>query len=122
MSAASTAKRIAALNDALRSRTGMGWLPKSEVPGTYLATPGIAALTVDQKIEILRNVCRFDAFDESNDPYSEHDFGAFDVAGVGKVFFKIDYYGSAACDAGSEDPSDPAKSFRVLTIMLAEEY
>ena len=53
-------------------------------------------------------------------PYGEHDFGSFKL--VGRTFFwKIDYY-DKRCKFGSEDQSDPEKTTRVLTIMLAEEY
>jgi hypothetical protein len=55
-----------------------------------------------------------------NDPHGEHDFGSFEVAGR-KFFFKIDYF-DAAMEFGSEDPADSAKTTRVPTIMLAEEY
>ena len=55
-----------------------------------------------------------------NDPHKEHDFGSFEIAGR-KFFFKLDYY-DLAMEFGSEDPADPAKTMRVLTIMLAEEY
>jgi hypothetical protein len=50
----------------------------------------------------------------------EHDFGSFEV-GHRKLFWKIDYYDPTLA-FGSDDPSDPAKTARVLTIMLAEEY
>lgn len=55
-----------------------------------------------------------------NDPHKEHDFGSFEIAGR-KFFFKLDYYDSAM-EFGSEDPADPSKTTRVLTIMLASEY
>jgi Protein of unknown function (DUF3768) len=107
----STFNRIAALNDAFR-KTGIG--------GKWLITRGIATLPSWQQLAILQNVCAFNAFDESNDPYGEHDFGAFEHRGW-KIFWKIDYYDSGMAFA-SPDPSDPAQTVRVLTVMLAEEY
>lgn len=69
----------------------------------------------------------FNEFDADNDPYNEHDFGAFDVGGVDeKLFWKIDYYalinGMPNFNFGSEDPSKADQTARVLTIMLASEY
>jgi hypothetical protein len=49
----------------------------------------------------------------------EHDFGSIEVAGE-TIFWKIDYHGSDMA-SGSEDPADPERTTRVLTIMLAEE-
>jgi hypothetical protein len=53
------------------------------------------------------------------------DFGSLDYEGQ-RIFWKIDYYDRASfgtgCDMGSDDPADPAKTLRVLTIMLASEY
>jgi hypothetical protein len=62
----------------------------------------------------------FDRFDRDNDPHGEHDFGNFDIADQ-RFFFKVDYY-NLEMDGGSEDPADPAKTTRVLTVMKAEEY
>ena len=62
----------------------------------------------------------FDAFDDANDPYGEHDFGSCEHRGR-KVFWKIDYY-DKTLESGSENPADPAITTRVLTIMLADEY
>ena len=56
----------------------------------------------------------------SNDPHGEHDFGSFELAGE-TYFFKVDYY-SPDLQGGSEDPADPEKTTRVLTIMRADEY
>jgi hypothetical protein len=62
----------------------------------------------------------FNVFIEDNDPNGEHDFGSFEIDGR-KLFFKIDYY-DKDMRYGSEDPSDPSQTARVLTLMLAEEY
>ena len=96
--------RIRELNDAFR---------KSLDPnlGKLVMTFGVSALPTDVRAMATRKVATFDAFSVDNDPHGEHDFGAFDLAGH-KFFFKLDYY----------DPADPAKTTRVLTLMLAEEY
>ena len=103
--------RIRELNDAFRTTmTG----------GRMLMTAGVDALPSDVKAMVIRRVATFPDFDADNDPHGEHDFGSFDLAGY-KVFWKIDYY-DPAMEFGSEDPADPTKTIRVLTIMLAEEY
>ena len=88
--------------------------------GKVLMTAGVDALPSDVKAMVVRRVATFSAFTADNDPYGEHDFGNFELAGR-KFFWKIDTY-DAAMEFGSEDPADPAKTTRVLTIMLAEEY
>ncbi len=62
----------------------------------------------------------FDAFTPDNDPHGERDFGSFEHEGE-RIFWKIDYY-DRSLQFGSEDPSDPRQTRRVLTIMLASEY
>lgn len=85
-----------------------------------MLTLGIRALPSDVQAIILRRVATFDAFTPDNDPHGEHDFGKIEEAGH-TVFFKIDYY-DPKLEFGSEEPWDPAKTARVMTIMLAEEY
>ena len=103
--------RIRELNDNLR---------KNLTGGRVMMTPGIAALGPTNVDRVVKAITVFDEFCNENDPYSEHDFGAVDVEGK-KVFFKIDYY-DKAFRAHSPDPSDPAVTERVITLMLAEEY
>ena len=83
-------------------------------------TRGISVLDPDQVVRILERVRRHDSFDVGNDPYGEHDFGAFDDDGR-RILWKVDYY-DRTLEGGSPDPSDPTVTVRVLTIMLAEEY
>ena len=106
-------ERIRDLNDAFR---------KTLDPhlGKLVMTSGIASLPSDTRVLAVRELENFDTFGFGNDPHGEHDFGAFDLAGH-KFFWKIDYYDRALVN-GSEDPSDPALTKRVLTLMLAEEY
>jgi len=104
-------ERIQRLNDRFR-RSGIG--------GDILITPGIQALGEAGMQAVAKQVMQFDQFSEDNDPHGEHDFGAFDHEGQ-RIFWKIDYY-SPDMMSGSEDPSDPDATRRVLTIMLASEY
>lgn len=105
-------KRIAALNDLCR--TAMG------VAGRVFQTPGICAMSPEDQSAIREKVELFSEFTPDNDPHGEHDFGSF-VHADETIFWKIDYY-DRTLTAGSEDPSDPAQTVRVLTMMLASEY
>jgi len=104
-------EKIRELNDCFR-RTMTG--------GRVMLTAGVDALPSDVKAMVIRRVATFSDFTSDNDPRGEHDFGNFDLAGR-KFFFKIDYY-DAAMEFGSEDPADPSKTTRVMTIMFASEY
>jgi Protein of unknown function (DUF3768) len=102
---------IAELNDAFR---------RSFTGGQVVVTPGIRALPWDMQAAITERVRSFEEFDADNDPFGEHGFGSFDHGGR-TILWKIDLY-----DRGykfySPDPTDPARTNRVLTILLAEEY
>ena len=93
----------------------------SFIGGEVYLTRGIADLPALAQADIIAQVRRFDSFTEDNDPYGEHDFGSLDHSLAGKVFWKIDYYDPDK-ERGSEDPLDPSKTCRVLTILLAEEW
>jgi hypothetical protein len=117
------AKRIAELNDLFRFNFFVPSMRPRPVPGQIVLTRGICALPQDTQIRIWFAVSEFKDFAEGDDPHCEHDFGSIPMDGVPvKIFWKIDYYADTSCALGSEDPSDPARSFRVLTIMLASEY
>ena len=103
--------RIRALNDELR---------KHLLGGGAVITTGIAELGAEAVKRLVKTIAVFENFCQANDPHQEHDFGNFTLAGQ-KFFFKIDAY-DANMEFGSEDPADPSKTTRVLTIMLAEEY
>ena len=83
-----------------------------------MLTSGVQEL--DKQFDILQKVRVFDQFTEDNDPYGEHDFGAFEFEGS-RIYWKFDYY-DRSMKWGSPDPSDPEQTTRVLTIFLAEEY
>jgi hypothetical protein len=102
---------IRTLNDELRQNLSTG---------TALITVGVAALGVEAVARIVKTIAVYDDFCYANDPYEEHDFGAFEIDG-NKLFFKIDYYDKSRC-CHSPDPADPSVTERVITIMLAEEY
>jgi uncharacterized protein DUF3768 len=107
-----TTRRIAELNDLCRKAPG--------VAGRLFQTSGIDALPPADQSAIREKVETFSAFTRDNDPHGERDFGAFEHNG-NRIFWKIDYY-DRTLTWGSEDPSDPSQTVRVLTIMLASEY
>src|SRR5580704_547140 len=103
--------RIRALNDELRQNLA---------GGVAVMTPGFAALGQEAVERIVKTIAVYDDFCHANDPYEEHDFGSFKADGQ-TIFFKIDYF-DKTFTYHSPDPSDPAVTERVITIMLAEEY
>jgi hypothetical protein len=111
MTTNTTTERIRVLNDELRhTLTG----------GMAVMTPGIAALGREAVERIIKTIAVFDDFCHANDPHQEHDFGSFEAEDH-TIFFKIDYFDNDLT-YHSPDPSDPAVTRRVITIMLAEEY
>ena len=57
--------KIRVLNDAFR-KTFRG--------GRAMMTAGVAALPAKTKQEVFQKIQAFDAFDDENDPWGEHDF------------------------------------------------
>ena len=90
------------------------------IAGRLVQTAGIMRPAPEDQSAIREKVETFDAFTPDNDPHGERDFGAFEHNGE-RIFWKIDYY-DRTLTKGSEDPSDPKQTVRVLTIMLASEY
>ena len=88
--------------------------------GVAVMTPGIAALGQEATARIIKTIAVFDDFCHANDPHEEHDFGSFEAEGH-TIFFKIDYL-DRSLNYQSPDPTDPAVTVRVITVMLADEY
>ncbi len=105
------AERLRALNDQLRT---------TFVGGAVMITQGVEAIPILRRKLILEKVRQFAAFTEDNDPYGEHDCAILEAEGE-KIMFKIDYY-DRDVNLHSPDPTDPAVTTRVLTIMLVCEY
>ena len=103
---------IRRLNDQFRCR-GIG-------RGSLMHTDGVHERGPAFVLAAVNAVRGFNDFGPNNDPYGEHDFGAFEIGGE-RLFFKLDYY-NLTLDAGSPDPADEAVTHRVLTIMFASEY
>jgi hypothetical protein len=117
------AKQIAELNDRFRADFYIPRFGPRAVPGRIVCTRRVAALAPETQIRIWAKVANCDTFTVGNDPHGEHDFGAFDIEGADDtIFWKIDYYADETCASGSEDPADTARTFRILTIMLASEW
>ena len=106
--------KIRELNDAFRKSL------QPDENNRAIVTQGIQDQGEKFMYPVFDRVRAFDDFSPDNDPHGEHDFGAFEYLGQ-KIFWKYDYYDNNL-EFGSEDPSDPKQTVRVLTIMLASEY
>ncbi|PNU03536.1 DUF3768 domain-containing protein [Novosphingobium guangzhouense] len=119
---------IRRLNDAARSMPGLTCIAN--------ATIGFQSLPDADRSAALALIASFSKFDDNNDPYGEHDFGAVYRQRDGEwtqeqpdddrviavtIFWKIDYYDSSLA-FGSNAPWDEQITKRVMTIMLANEY
>ncbi len=111
MARAQRRDRIRHLNDKFR-QTLSG--------GSVMITPGIVALGPIKMLAIVDMVKSFDAFDDGNDPFGEHDFGVVRLEAE-RLLWKIDYY-DLTLTAGSPDAADSTVTCRVLTIMKASEW
>jgi hypothetical protein len=111
ISALTKTQRIRELNDALRT---------TFVGGKVMLTAGVDALPPEEKATVLQKVRTFTDFNTDNDPHGEHDMVFVEVQGE-RYFAKCDYY-DLNLEYGSEDPSDPAKTTRVLTIGHMSDY
>ena len=105
------AEAIARLNDQLR---------KTATGGTIMVTKGVLAISGYNSLELAEALAAYDAFDAENDPHGERDFGDSPLWGE-EIFWKIDY-DDVDLKFGSDDPADPNKTKRVLTVMLMSEW
>ena len=110
-------QRIAELNDQLRNE------PMNRALGLVLVTAGILNSGQSFAEKVLAAIAAMTPkdFKKGNDPYGERDFNSFTVGGRA-CLFKIDYYAKGDPHCGSEDPGDPSKTDRVMTVMLARDY
>ncbi|MDE0423537.1 MAG: DUF3768 domain-containing protein [Candidatus Poribacteria bacterium] len=112
------AQRIQTRNDAFRKEV----LTNPDINnkgGRCSVTQGVHSLPPDALMAVLLAVRNYDTFDPEDDPYGEHDFGVIELPNLPKIYWKIDYYEDANMEFGTEDRLN---AYRVLMVMLADEY
>ena len=108
---------IAKQNDAFRRTV----IDRPHPNGLCHMTIGFNALDDFNKLRVIAVTKDQSEFEEGNDPYGEHDFGTVDLPDCPKCFWKISYYENGNMEFGTATPQ-ALNTYRVLTIMLAEEY
>ena len=103
-----------------RFRAGLVSPEGCTLPGTAVVTAGVHARGRDFETAAYLAVAKDTAFTEDNDPWGDHGFGVVEVEGE-KLFWKIDLY-DRALEYGSPEPTDPARTHRILTILFPSEY
>lgn len=105
------AEQIARLNDKLRTERAHGGI---------MLTRGVRNIPGFDPWVLMRLLAAYDGFDSDNNPYGERDFGDIEL-GDETLLWKIDYY-DLDLRFASPDPTDPAVTKRILTVMLPEEF
>lgn len=103
--------RLAILNDQLH---------RDFSTGQVVITRCIAELGDEVVSRVLKAVSEFSDFNENNDPWGERDAGSFEIDQQ-QLMWKIDYF-DLDLSMYSPDPSNPAVTRRVLTILKNSEY
>ena len=117
---------IAEQNDRFRRQVcaiapGLGRAEPGGLAGRVVFTRAVAARGPLFPLLCLLAVAGHDAFDPEDDPDRLRDFGAVTVQGV-RVWFKIDTYADETMEWGAERPDDPARTYRVMTVMLPSDW
>ena len=118
------ALKVAAQNDAFRRNACLAIPYGAEGPvlaGQMVMTRGIHAEGMGFVQACLDAIGRLDHFPADDDPDGFHDFGSVEVFGT-NVWFKIDLYDSAMMAFGSDAPDDPARTYRVLTVLFPSDW
>ena len=118
------AAKVAEQNDAFRRNAclALPYAPGDPVlMGQLVATRAIHAKGMPFVQSSLAAIGRLTDFPADNDPDGFHDFGSVEVEGT-TVWFKIDLYDGSDLKYGSEAPDDPARTYRVLTILLPSDW
>lgn len=118
--AAERAKLIADHSDRFRNTWGADFT----IPGQIVMTQAVAALRPAWMVKAMAAIQRFDDFNEDNDPYGDHSFGAVEIT-VGDetktIWFKIDLY-DWNLEYGAEDPTNLELTKRVMTVLFPSDY
>lgn len=115
-----TAAIIAKQNDAFRTSITASVKSSDIPPGKLVMTAGIAAQSDAFRAALVDALVAFDAFDADSDPYGLHEMGVLEIEGE-RVWFKFDLY-DENYEYGSEVPTDPTRTRRVLTLLFPSEY
>ncbi len=121
---APNAETVAAQNDAFRRNACLAIPYRANDPvlkGQMVMTQAVHAEGAAFIQSCLGAIGRLDHFPADNDPDGFHDFGSVEVFGTA-VWFKIDVYDDDTLSFGSDMLDDPARSYRVLTVLFPSDW
>ena len=118
------AAKVAAHNDAFRRNACLAipYGPGDPVlRGQLLTTQAVHARGMPFVQASLDAIGRLTDFPADNDPDGFHDFGSVEVERT-TVWFKLDIFDGPEMQYGSEAPDDPARTYRVLTVLFPSDW